>query len=208
LSGAVTLSGAGSALWAYIGETYDAEVTLGTNAALAVESLALGWWEGAEGTLRLSGANAALVAERYQYVGLEGEGRLIQTGGTNTCALDVYVGVYTSARGLYRLAVDSLHFDALSTAFLYVGVVGTGEFLHEAGAASITYGLEVGEASQSESTYALSGTAVLKVGALWGRLDADRLRRMGHVHAVRRERAREHVVVPGRHGRLAGHLQP
>jgi len=172
LSGAVTLSGAGSALWAYIGETYDAEVTLGTNAALAVESLALGWWEGAEGTLRLSGANAALVAEAYQYVGIEGEGRLIQTGGTNTCVGtwwggNIYVGYAATAEGSYRLAVESSA-TALQTKRLYVGYEGTGEFLHEGGIATVTAALIVGSEEGSEGTYTLSGTSRLTVADEWG----------------------------------------
>ncbi len=103
------------------------------------------------GTVQMTGGSLSTVS--FQSVGNSGTGTFTQSGGTNTIAVDLYVGKYAGSSGTYNLSGNS----QMSTAWYeYVGYSGTGTFTQLGGVKSSNY-LDLGYNAGSSGTYNLGG---------------------------------------------------
>jgi hypothetical protein len=179
-SGTYDLSGAGTLLTGseYIGDGGTGTFTQsgGTNtiaydySAFSDGTLYVGHSSTGSGTYDLSGG--ALSAYR-EYIGYDGTGTFIQTGGTNTLLYDagllysgyLYLGRNSGSSGTYDLSGTG----ALSAYREYIGYDGTGAFTQSGGTNTVLYDASIYNSGNlylgynpgsSVSTYDLSGGAL------------------------------------------------
>lgn len=120
----------------------------------------VGYLVGSSGSYTLDGGAEVTLSAPYETIGYNGVGAFTQNGGTNTAAYGLYISNSTNdARGSY-----TLNAGALSSKVEYVGGSSAGTFTQTGGTNTITGTdgqLYVGNASTSNSSYALSGTGAL-----------------------------------------------
>jgi autotransporter-associated beta strand protein len=123
-------------------------------------SLYLGTAAGS-GTLEITGGG--LVNYGLGYVGYQGTGSVLQSGGINSVAVDTGVGMtlgaYPGSSGTYNLSAGNL---STLYADIVVGDGGTGDFVQSGGAVSIAEDLIVGSGRGGSGTYSLGGTGQLR----------------------------------------------
>jgi fibronectin-binding autotransporter adhesin len=107
------------------------------------------------GQVTLAGTNSAL-AVPSMFVGFNGTASFSQSGGTNTVAGSVDIGVNTGVSGSYTLSAGTL-----TTQGTIVGDLGVGTFTQTNGTHTVANQLEIGRQFNSSGTYALNGGTLI-----------------------------------------------
>ncbi len=115
--------------------------------------MTLGQNLGGSGSYSLSGGS--LSCGLYEYIGVYGNGTFTQSGGSNSTTQLIVGG--PSGNGTYSMGGSSL----FSAASEYVGLTGTGTFTQSGGIHDVSYELYIGNSVGSSGTFTLSGTGQL-----------------------------------------------
>ena len=132
----------------------------GTNTVNGASGLFLGFNPGSKGTYLLSGSGS-LVVNTFEYVGFQGTGSFIQSGGTSTVANDLDVGSRDGSAGSYTLSgtaslsVSGNEFAAFS---------GTATFNQTGGTNTVGGNVDLGANSDGNGSFALSGGTLMVSG--------------------------------------------
>ena len=110
---------------------------------------------GATALARLTQAQDDLHADR-EYVGYEGPGEHLQSGGTVEIDTSLELGGHTNGDGYYELSNGTL----TTTNTCRIGILGTGEFMHTGGT-HVNDLMRVGTTNNGPGTYYLQGTGDL-----------------------------------------------
>jgi hypothetical protein len=107
------------------------------------------------GTYHLDGGE--LFAEN-QYIGYDGQGHFLHTGGDNLVKYDMYIGYGAGSHGqyIYDAAVTSNLMGGFAVKCTTIGYEGTGIFEHYGGTHTVRGGLILGRESSSSGTYQMS----------------------------------------------------
>jgi hypothetical protein len=174
-TGTYTLSGgalvANQAEFIGYGGTGTFNHSAGTNTinASALGSLTLAANTGSIGTYNLSGTGQ-LESNESEYVGRDGTGNFIQTGGSNTIqgeGNNLYLGQGTTGKGTYTLSGGTLSVGNNT----YVGFISglDNSFVHTGGTHSIAGSLNIGTDNavfNSRGTYSINGAATLSTNVV------------------------------------------
>ena len=108
------------------------------------------------GTIQMSAGSLSVGDNAF--VGNQGPGAFIQSGGTNNISNYLYLGYnYSSSSGSYNLNGSGL----LSAYQEDVGDYGTGTFTQSGGTNNVSWAIFVGVNSSSGNTYSLTGSGVI-----------------------------------------------
>jgi hypothetical protein len=109
------------------------------------------------GTIQMSGGG--LSTSTNEYLGNNGTGTLIQSGGTNKIGEYLYLGYNSGVIGSYTLSGNG-YLSVSNTNNEYVGYSGTGTFTQNGGTNNCGY-LSIANEAGSNGTYSLSGNGHL-----------------------------------------------
>ncbi len=130
------------------------------------------------GTFDLSGGQFSTASD---YVGNSGMGTFTQTGGANSSANFVAIGVNPGSSGAYNLSGGQLSIPGT----LWLGYAGAGTFTQTGGTNTATGQLVVGYQSGSSGAYNLSGGQLSIPGTLWlGYAGAGTFRQTGGTDTI------------------------
>jgi len=121
-----------------------------TGGSVGTNALYLGHSTTGHGTYNL-GVGAVLTATT-EYIGHEGSGYVVQTGGLNTTTVDLFVGYRDGSYGQYDLNGFTAE---LASKDAWVGAFGRGCFYHTYGDHTLTGELDVGRAATADGLYQL-----------------------------------------------------
>jgi hypothetical protein len=137
--------------------------SVNTLTASAVGNMWIGYNAGSTGNYNLNGGTLSCAS--HEYVGWNGTGNFTQTGGANSAAIFVDVGVFGGSTGVYNQTGGSLN-----TVSLYAGDLGNGAFSQSNAAATTVSGTTAGNGlylgyNSGNGTFTLGGSATLNVAA-------------------------------------------
>jgi hypothetical protein len=131
----------------------------GTNTVNGPSGLLIGFNPIGNGTYLLSGAGA-LSVETYEYVGYQGTGTFVQSGGTSTIGNDLDVGSRAGALGNYTLSGTA---SLTVSGNEYASFSGVGSFVQTGGTNSVSGDLQMGCNSDGTGSFTLTN-GTLSVG--------------------------------------------
>jgi autotransporter-associated beta strand protein len=109
------------------------------------------------GTVQMT--TGGLMASYSEYVGNQGSGALVQSGGTNTVSYGLFLGYNATASGYYDLSGTG---TVISFTYgEYIGYSGTGCFVQSGGTNSMLGNLNIGCNAAGSGTYELRGAGSL-----------------------------------------------
>jgi len=161
----------------YVGA--DATATVDhTGGSVGTDLLYLGHRTTGHGTYNLGGG---VLTARVEYVGHEGDGYVVQTGGDNTTTDHLFVGYLDGSYGQYDL--DGFTAELYSQD-AWVGAFGRGHFYQTNGKHQLAGELTVGRAATADGLYRLEGGSILAPDEIVGQSGKGEFIHVGGINRV------------------------